>query len=428
MDKIVSLAKRRGFIYPSSEIYGGTGSVYDFGPYGVELKRNLKNLWWKKFVQEREDIVGIDSGILMRREVWLASGHEKGFVDPLVECKKCHTRFRKDEFSGQCPHCGSDDLTEAKQFNLLFKTFMGPTEGDSALTYLRPETAQGIFTNFKNIQESSRKKLPFGVAQIGKAFRNEITTGNFIFRTREFEQGEIEYFVKPTRAERSFEKWVKEWEEFYFDLGLDKKNLSLREHTKDELAHYSVRTVDLEFRFPFGKSELAGIANRTDWDLKRHSEHSGRDLKYFDEEEKKEYYPFIIEPTLGFDRAMLAILINSYFEEEIEGEKRIVLKLAAKLAPVKAAILPLVRKDKGLVKTAREIFAELKNKFAVEYDETGSIGRRYRRQDEIGTPFCLTTDGQTLKDKTVTLRNRDTLKQARVRIKDLVQEIEKRLS
>jgi len=438
MEKIVSLCKRRGFIFPSSEIYGGLANTWDFGPLGVEMKNNVKKAWWKKIVLERKNIIGLDSAIIMNSKVWEASGHVTGFADPLVECKSCHTRFRVDDLMKgkygevtmkdgypHCPLCGGE-LTEEKKFNLMFKTFFGPVEDKTHLVYLRPETAQGIFINFKQIATTSRQKIPFGIAQIGKAFRNEITPGNFIFRTREFEQMELEYFVKPKEDKKWYEYWQKERIKWYEDLDLKKTNLRLREHAKKELAHYAKNCVDIEYQFPFsnedGWGELEGIANRTDYDLKNHLEHSGKDLKYFDEETKENYLPYVIEPSAGVERSLLAFLLNAYQEEQDEkGEKRIVLKLHSQLAPIKLAIFPLLKNNKDLKNLAQEIYQKLKLKlnFPIDYDEVGSIGRRYRRQDEIGTPWGVTVDHQSLEDKTVTIRERDTMKQERIKIEEI---------
>jgi glycyl-tRNA synthetase len=431
MEHIVSLCKRRGFIFPSSEIYGGAGSVWDYGPVGVLLKNNVKQAWWRSVVQQREDMVGLDAAILMHARVWEASGHVKGFTDPLVDCKKCKQRFRADDLDGdRCPDCGGE-LTEARPFNLMFKTFMGPVEDEAAVTYLRPETCQGIFVNFKNVLTSSRKKPPFGIAQIGKSFRNEITTGNFTFRTREFEQYEIEYFVAPEQADQWFEYWVQERMAWYVGLGIKPENLRLRPHCADELAHYASRCTDIEYRFPFGWAELEGIANRGDFDLRQHQEYSGRDLQFFDETEKRRYLPYVIEPSGGVDRTVLAVLADAY--EEIPGgrgtagaEVESVLRLKPQLAPIKAAVLPLVRRD-GMPDRARAIYEELKRHWFVEYDEGGSIGRRYRRQDEIGTPYGITIDSQTAEDGTVTVRDRDTMEQVRVSSDKLVEFIRDKL-
>lgn len=392
LQSIVSWAKRRGFIYPSSEIYGGIGGVYDFGPYGVELYRNIKNLWWKTFVEQRDDVLGLDSSVLMNRKVWQASGHEKGFTDPLVECKKCHNRYREDQIdSKNCPQC-KGELTEAKKFNLMFKTYVGSVDDSENMTYLRPETAQGMFVNFKNVIDSNRKKVPFGIAQIGKCFRNEITTGEYLFRVREFEIAEIEYFVKPGTDEEWFDKWLGEWKKFVSDIGIDLKNVVEHEHPKAELSHYSKRTVDLQYKFPFGTKELTGLANRTDFDLRSHQEASGKDMQYFNEETGKKYLPYVIEPTMGMGRMFLATICDNYeeikggrSESEAGGEKEVVMHLDPKIAPVKAAVLPLTKK---LSTDAKKVYEDLKSAFgAIEYDEGGSIGRRYRRQDEIGTPY-----------------------------------------
>lgn len=441
MRELVSFAKRRGFIFQSSEIYGGIAGIYDFGPLGVELKRNLKELFWNRFVRSRTDIVGLDAGIIMSPKVWQASGHTgEGFADILFECKKCHKRFREDEVKQstadgrvRCPKCRGE-LAEPQMFNILVKTYLGPTEDNSTLTYLRGETAQGMFVNFKNVLDSTRRKIPFGIAQIGKAFRNEITPKNFIFRTREFEQAEIEYFVEPQQADRYFSEWVNLWEEFFQkDLHLNKKNLRLRPHKKEELAHYSKATTDIEYRFPFGWKELAGVANREDFDLRNHQRHSGEELSYFDEGKKKKYHPFVIEPTLGIDRAILAILVDSFevvgsrTETENAKNQEIILRLPKKLAPFKAAVFPLVKKEK-LVKIARKIFNELqKQGLNVFYDQSGSIGRRYRRQDEIGTPYCITVDFDSLEDKKATIRDRDSMKQKRVEVSQIADQLRKAL-
>jgi glycyl-tRNA synthetase len=449
MQKIISLCKRRGFVFQSSEIYGGLEAIWDYGPLGVLLKNNLKNFWIKNFVQERKDVVLIDGSILMHPQVWKTSGHVENFTDPLVECKNCHSRFRADymidgKFIGQgmakeanqCPVCGSKEFTQPRNFNLMFKTFFGPVEDQAHITYLRPETAQSMFTNFKLVLETSRMKLPFGIAQVGKAFRNEITTGNFIFRSREFEIAEIEYFVKPGDDEKIFEEWVSLWENFFIKLGLKKENLRRYEHPKESLAHYSKRTIDIEYKFPFGWSELAGIANRTDFDLSRHSQASGQDLTYFDEKERKKYFPYVIEPTLGVDRLFLAILCDSY-EEIIGGrtktttptkEVETVLKLKPEIAPIKVAILPLLKNKPALVEKANEIYENLKSHFFCQYDDVGSIGRRYRRFDEIGCPFAITVDFQTLEDNTVTLRDRDTMEQERVKIDNLLEILKQKIN
>jgi len=386
---------------------------------GVELKNNVKRAWWRDIVWQRDDVVGLDAAILMNRKVWQASGHEKGFTDPLIECKKCHHRFRADHIEEACPDCGGKEFTEAKMFNLMFKTHAGPLEGESNLVYLRPETAQGIFVNFDNIVKTSRMKVPFGVAQVGKSFRNEITPGNFTFRTREFEQMELEYFVKPGEDKKWFDHWVNARFEWYQSYGLKKEKLRLREHGKDELAHYALAAKDVEYNFPFGWSELEGIANRTDFDLKQHSEFSSQDLSYFDDETKERYIPYVIEPSGGVDRSVLAFLVDAYQEEEVKGETRVSLKLHHDLAPVKVAVLPLVKKDEKLVQKAKEIYETIGKRFVAMYDEVDSVGRRYRRQDEVGTPYCLTIDGQTLEDGTVTVRDRDTMQQERIKTDEL---------
>ena len=426
MEKVVNLCKRRGFIFPSSEIYGGIGSTWDYGPVGVELKRNVKEAWWKAVVTSRNDTVGLDASILMHPRVWEASGHVAGFSDPLVECKSCHHRFREDHVEGKaCPECGGE-LTEARQFNLMFKTFMGPVEDTASTVFLRPETAQGIFVNFANVLDTARQKLPFGIAQIGKSFRNEITPGNFIFRTREFEQMEIEYFVKPGEDEEAFQSWQETRFQWYVDNGVRAENLRIRPHGSDELAHYAKACVDVEYEFPFGWSELEGIANRGDFDLKRHMEYSGKDLTYFDEASRSRYVPYVIEPSAGVDRPLLAFLVDAYDEEEVEGDRRIVLRLDPRLAPFKAGVYPLLRKE-GHPERAQEIRDILKEHFPVVYDQAGSIGRRYRRQDEIGTPFGITVDHETMKDQTVTLRDRDAMTQVRIPVDRLVDEIRRRM-
>ncbi|CAN5522746.1 glycine--tRNA ligase [soil metagenome] len=441
MDKIVALCKRRGFIFASSEIYGGLGSTYDYGHYGVLFKQNVKNEWWRAMLQERDDIVALDSAILQHPRTWEASGHLAGFTDPMVDCRACGQRFRADHLEDlQCPqkpskHPGEGpncDLTEARDFNLMFETTMGPVKDSAATVYLRPETAQGIFVNFKNVLQFSRKKPPFGIAQIGKSFRNEITPGNFVFRTREFEQMEMEFFVAPDEAPQWYELWKQTRMEWYVELGLRTDHLRLREHEADELSHYSSATADIEYLFPIGWSELEGIANRGDFDLTQHAEYSGEKLEYFDPQTKERYVPHVIEPAAGADRATLAFLADAYDEEEVPGEagtgdtpsgaqggeQRTVLKLHPRLAPVKVAVLPLVRKD-GQPEIAREILAALRGRMQSEYDEGGSIGKRYRRQDEIGTPFCVTVDHQTLEDRSVTVRERDSLHQERVAVDEL---------
>jgi glycyl-tRNA synthetase len=426
MDTLVSLCKRRGFIFPSSDIYGGLESCWDYGPLGVELKRNVKEAWWKSMVQYRDDIVGIDASIIMHPNVWKASGHVEGFSDPLVECKKCNLRWRTDEVEGdKCKICGSP-LTEPRLFNLMFKTFMGPVENDANVVYLRPETAQGIFVNFDNVMTTIRKKLPFGIAQIGKSFRNEITTGNFIFRTRDFEQMELEYFVKPGTDEKWFNYWVEERFNWYLKLGIKKEHLKLREHEKEELAHYAKGCFDINYLFPMGWAELEGIANRGDFDLKQHAKHSGKGLDYFDNETNEHYIPYVIEPSSGVDRMVLAILVDSYEEEEVRGEKRVVLKINPALAPIKVAVLPLSRNEK-LVPLSQEIFNQIKSDFMTQYDDSQSIGRRYRRQDETGTPLCVTIDFDSLEDNQVTIRERDSMDQIRVPIKEVVSHLQEKL-
>lgn len=428
MEKIISLAKRRGFVFPSSEIYGGFSSVYDYGPLGVEMKRNIKNLWWEEMTRIKDRIVGLDSAILMNPKVWQASGHlTSGFADELVECTKCHKRFRVDEIKNdKCPECGGK-LTKPRKFNLMMKTFVGVVEDESSIAYLRPETCQGIFVEFENVLKSQRLKLPFGVAQIGKSFRNEITPKNFIYRTREFEQMEMEWFCHPKEANKYFEFWKKERVNWYINLGIKKEHLRVKELPKSELPHYALRGADIEYKFPFGWGELEALHNRGDWDLKNHSAHSGKDLRYFDEEKKEKYFPYIIETSAGVDRSFLAFLSEAY--QEIEGgrtktteskkEVEVVLSLDSRISPVKVAVLPLVRNNKDIVKKAKEVFSQIKKKFFSQYDETGSIGRRYRRQDEIGTVFCITIDHQTLEDNTVTVRERETMKQIRIKIEKL---------
>jgi glycyl-tRNA synthetase len=427
MDKIVALSKRRGFIFPSSEIYGGLGSTYDYGHYGVLLKNNVKAEWWRAMLLERDDIVALDSAILQHPRVWEASGHLAGFTDPLVDCKHCGQRFRADHLDQlQCPekpskHPGEGpncELTEARDFNLMFETTVGPVKETGSTVYLRPETAQGIFINFKNVLQFSRKKPPFGIAQVGKSFRNEITPGNFVFRTREFEQMEMEYFVPPADAGRWYEHWKHERNAWYERLGIRPDHLRLREHEPDELSHYSSGTADVEYLFPIGWSELEGIANRGQFDLTQHAKFSGEKLEYFDQASGERYVPAVIEPAAGADRATLAFLVDAYDEEQVEGEQRVVLKLHPRLSPVKVAVLPLVRKD-GQPEVAQEVFAALRGHMQAEYDEGGSIGKRYRRQDEIGTPSCVTIDHQTLEDRTVTVRDRDSLAQERVAIDEL---------
>ncbi|HXJ83008.1 MAG TPA: glycine--tRNA ligase [Candidatus Methylomirabilis sp.] len=465
METLVSLCKRRGFVFQSSEIYGGTGSCWDYGPLGVELKNKIKRAWWREFIQRRADMVGLDASIIMHPSVWKASGHVDHFTDPMVDCRECRHRFRADKVdevpwvhycpatkgnkftvpAGEacghcgarrtlCPDCGKGELTPPRQFNLMFKTFMGPVEDEAALTYLRPETAQGIFVNFDNVLQSMRRKLPFGIGQIGKSFRNEITPGNFIFRTREFEQMEIEYFVNPhdqvdgrPADEYWHERWIDDCIAFFERYGLRRENLRLREHEKEELAHYAKRTVDVEYRFPIGWSELMGIANRTDFDLRQHAKWSGKSLTYFDEERKEHVVPYVVEPAAGVDRMLLAFLAEAYREEEVRGEKRVVLRFHPALAPVSVAVLPLLKKRDEIVATARAIRDELALTWTAHYDDTAAIGRLYRRQDEVGTPYCVTVDVQTVGDRDtgesgdgrVTVRDRDSMEQIRVPIPEL---------
>ncbi len=449
MDKVVAFCKRRGFIFQGSEIYGGLANTWDYGPYGVELKNNIKESWWKHFVHEREDMVGLDSSILMHPRVWEASGHIASFSDPLVDCRKCKERFRGDKIIEEhlgiekaagkslkeiseiikkhklpCPKCGTSDFTEAREFNLMFRTHQGVLEEKASTVYMRPETAQGIFVNFRNIAAIMRKKIPFGVAQIGKAFRNEITPGNFTYRTREFEQMEIEYFIKSNdKWEKIFDQWEKSCGKWFKKLGINDKNLRTRQHDKKELSHYSKKTIDIEYKFPFGWGELMGIAYRTDYDLKRHMEYSGVDLSYFDQEANEKFIPHVIEPSFGVDRTVLTALIDAYSEDMIDNEPRVIMKLHPSIAPVQVAVFPLIKKPE-LIKISRKIFDDLKTKFKVEYDESGSIGKRYRRQDEIGTPYCLTIDFDTLNDKCVTIRDRDSAKQKRVKIEKIAVELQ----
>ena len=414
MDKLISLSKRRGFIFQSSEIYGGINSCYDYGPLGIELKKNIKELWWKSMIYERDDVEGLDASILMHPKVWEASGHVEGFTDPMVDCRECKSRFRADQIdtSKPCPVCGNrDTFTEARQFNLMFKTFMGPVEEDASIVFLRPETAQGIYVNFHNVREASRRKLPFGIAQIGKAFRNEITPGNFTFRTREFEQMEMQYFVRPEEDETWFEYWKEARMNWYKRLGLQENKLRFHEHGPNDLAHYAKKAYDIEYEFPFGWQEIEGIHNRTDFDLSRHMEYSGKDLRYFDDQTKERFVPYIIETSAGCDRILLTCLIDAYDEEE----DRVVLRLAPAIAPFKVAVFPLVKRD-GMPELAKKITDDLRGDYRVFYDESGSIGRRYRRQDEAGTPFCVTIDGETLENNTVTIRERDSMEQIRMEI------------
>lgn len=444
MEKIVSLCKRRGFVWQGSEIYGGLGAIYHFGPLGVEMKNAIKQLWWNQFVTRRADVVGIEGAILMHPEVWKASGHISSFTDPLIECKECHSRFRADhmeegKFAGQgkakekmqCMECSGKEFTKPKDFNLMFKTFVGTTEDSKSEIQLRPETAQSMFTDFKLVQESSRLKVPFGIAQIGKSFRNEITYGDFFFRTREFEIAEIEYFVKPGDDEKWFSEWLDMWELFYWNLGIKKDNLSRYEHPKDSLSHYSKRTVDIMYNFPFGISELAGVANRTDFDLSQHEKFSKKDLHYFDPETNEKFIPYVIEPTMGVERAMLACIVDGYSESDgTDGREvgEIVLTLDPRIAPIQVAVFPLVKKEK-LPEIANKIRFDLTQAgIRSFYDEAGSIGRRYRRQDETGTPWCVTVDFDSLQDETVTVRDRDTLKQERVKIVELASYFKKEIN
>ena len=454
METIVNLCKSRGYIYPGSEIYGGLANTWDYGPLGVELKNNVKNLWRKKFIQEKKDIVGLDAAILMNPETWVASGHLSGFSDPLIDCKECKTRHRADKLIEEwahkqgkdmiadglsdeelvnyikennipCPNCGKTNFTNIRKFNLMFKTFQGVTEDSTATVYLRPETAQGIFVDFKNVLRTTRKKMPMGIAQIGKAFRNEITPGNFTFRTREFEQMELEFFCKPGTDLEWFNYWKEFCKKWLLDLGMKEENIRLRDHSKEELIFYSKATTDIEFAFPFGWGELWGIADRTDYELTQHINHSKQDLSYLDPETNERYVPYVIEPSLGADRVTLAFLCNSYDVEELEGgDSRVVLHLHPALAPYKVAILPLSKK---LSDKANEIYDNLSKKFACDYDEAGSIGKRYRREDEIGTPYCLTVDFDTLEDNQVTIRDRDTMEQIRIPIEEVEEYIMKKI-
>ncbi len=434
MEKIVSLCKRRGFIFQSSEIYGGLASTYDYGHYGVLLKSNVKGEWWRANVQERDDMVALDAAILMHPRTWEASGHLEGFTDPLVQCLgECKRRWREDhlreaqpEGELHCPVCGGD-LSEPRNFNLMFETHMGPVQDEGSRIFLRPETAQGIFVNFKNVMQFARKKPPFGIAQVGKSFRNEITPGNFIFRTREFEQMEIEFFVPPDSASEWHERWMEDRMRWYTDLGLRPDHLQLREHGGEELSHYSSATSDIEYLFPMGWSELEGIANRGDFDLRRHAEFSREKMDFVDPGTGERYVPHVIEPSAGADRGTLAFMVDAYDEEEVEGRERVVLRFHPRLAPVKVAVLPLVNKD-GQPELAREIYQDLRTRMSAEYDTGGSIGKRYRRQDEIGTPWGVTVDHQTMEDRTVTLRDRDTLDQSRIAIDELGGELERRLA
>jgi glycyl-tRNA synthetase len=413
MEKVVNLCKRRGFVFPSAEIYGGFRSTYDYGPVGVLMLRNVKDAWWRAMVQQRDDIVGLDSSILTSPKVWEASGHLANFTDPLVDCRKCKERWREDQIEGKCPNCGSTDLTPARAFNLMFKTTVGPVEDEGSVAYLRPETAQGIFINFANVLATSRRKPPFGIAQIGKSFRNEITPGNFVFRTREFEQMEMEYFVPPADGPKWFEYWCTERLGWYQDLGIPGERLRLRNHEADELSHYSAGTADIEFDFPWGWGELEGIAQRTDFDLRQHAQHSGERLEYFDQATGERYVPYVIEPAAGATRTMMSFLLAAYDEDIVAGEARTVLRLHPRLAPYQVAVLPLSRKD-PLIAVAKDILHRLQPHYLCEYDETQAIGRRYRRQDEIGTPLAVTVDFDSLEDHQVTIRERDSTDQVRV--------------
>lgn len=428
LKEIANICKRRGFIFQDSEIYGGIGSVWDYGPLGAELKKNLKDQWWKSMVYDRDDVEGLDAAILMNPEVWKASGHVGSFSDMLSDCKDCRKRFRVDLIKGdKCPECGGE-LTKPKSFNLMFKTQVGSVEDQALDVYLRPETAQGIFVNFENILNTSRRKLPFGVAQIGKSFRNEITTGNFTFRSREFEQMELEFFVKPGEDKKWYEYWLEERKKWYISLGIRDKNLRLREHDKEELAHYAERCHDIEYKFPMGWSELEGIANRRDYDLRQHSKLSGKSLDYFDPSDGKNYFPYVIEPSGGIDRAVLAFLVDSYRNEIVRERKRVFLSLDKRLAPIKIAVLPLLKNNPEVVEMAHKIRENIKSSYRVVYDDTAAIGRLYRRQDEIGTPYCVTVDVESLSDKKVTVRDRDTMQQDRIDVSKLAEFMHERFN
>jgi glycyl-tRNA synthetase len=422
LEKVVSLCKRRGFIFPSAEIYGGFRSTYDYGPLGAQMLRNVKNAWWRSMVQMRDDVVGIDAAILSPPAIWAASGHLETFTDPLVDCRNCHERWREDKIDGVCPKCGSTDLTEARAFNLMFKTQAGPVADEGATAYLRPETAQGMFVNFANVLATTRKKPPFGIAQVGKSFRNEITPGNYVFRTREFEQMELEFFVPPAEADEWYRYWIEQRFQWYVTHGIPAEQLQLHAHAKEELSHYSAGTTDIEFAFPWGFDELEGIANRTDYDLKAHATASGERLEYYDQAANERYTPYVIEPAAGATRAMMAFLLSAYHEDVVEGETRTVLRLHWRLAPTQVAVLPLSKKPE-LEGVSREVLSLLQRHFLCDYDVTQSIGRRYRRQDEVGTPLCVTVDFDTLEDRAVTVRDRDTTEQVRVKIDDLLHEI-----
>jgi glycyl-tRNA synthetase len=429
LEKIVSLAKQRGFIFPGSEIYGGLANSWDYGPLGALFKNNIKQSWWKRFVERRQDVVGVDTSLIMNPKVWEASGHLKEFSDPLVECKSCNVRLRADDIdlNAPCLACGAEgSFTEPAQFNMMFKTFIGPKEDEAAVAYFRPETAQGMFVNFSNVVATSRKGIPFGIAQMGKAFRNEITPGNYIFRTREFEQMEIEYFIHPDQWKEVFEVWLKEMHDWIKFCGIDGKRVHDIEVSEEERAFYSQRTVDIEFDFPFGREELYGIAYRGDYDLQLHAKASGKDMTYTDPTSGEKFLPHVVEPTFGVDRTMLAMMLSAYHEEEVRGEKRVVMKLPATLAPYQVAVLPLSRKD-ALMKVAEPIVDDLSSEFSCDYDVTQSIGKRYRRQDEIGTPYCVTVDFDSLEDGAVTVRDRDTMKQKRVAIEKVGGYISERL-
>jgi glycyl-tRNA synthetase len=432
LDTIVDLCKRRGIVFQSAEIYGGLRSGWDYGPLGVELKENIKQAWWRSMVQLRDDIVGLDSSVILNPTTWEASGHVEVFTDPLVECLACHTRHRADQIGDKCPNCGGSKFTDPRNFNLMFKTHIGPVEDSSSVVWLRPETAQGIFVDFNQVLMSSRKKLPFGIAQMGKSFRNEITPGNFIFRTREFEQMEMEYFVKPGTDEEYHQYWIDERHRWYLDLGMRKENLQLREHDREELSHYSKRTVDIEYRYPWGWGELEGIANRGDYDLTQHSKFSGEDLSYYDADTGERYIPYVIEPAAGATRALLAFLVDAYSTEEAptasgKTETRIVLRLHPQLAPIKVAVLPLSRHEK-LVPVAKDLAARLRRLWRIDYDDAGSIGKRYRRHDEVGTPYAVTVDFDSLEDNAVTVRDRDSMEQERVGMDRLTDYLAPRLS
>ncbi len=430
LDTISNLAKNRGFVFQASEIYGGLRSAYDYGPLGVELLRNVKNEWWRSMVQERSDVVGLDSAILQARKVWQASGHEEVFTDPMVECSNCNSRYRLDklEDENKCPNCGkTGTFGDPKNFNLMFRTHIGPIDTEENLIYLRPETAQGIFTNFENVRRTNRLKLPFGIAQVGKTFRNEITPGQFVFRTREFEQMEMEYFCHPSESSEWFQYWQDQRFQWYLDLGMTEENLRIRPHDADELSHYSSGTVDVEYQFPWGWDELEGVANRTDFDLKQHSEHSGQDLRYFDQEANERYFPHVVEPAAGATRTTFAFLIDAYNEEQVGDDQRTVLKLHHRLAPYKVAVLPLSKKAE-LIEPAERVMESLRKRWMVELDVTQSIGKRYRRQDEIGTPYCVTIDFDTLEDQAVTVRDRDSMEQDRVGMDSLERYLAEKLT